>query len=88
MSEKPTLNVVTIRDHSLRDHSAMLRRVADNIDAGEYGAVGEIALVVMGDQLHVFGFGPAQDGTSTTALLQAGAMRQIYAIASHGRETP
>lgn len=81
---KPMLSVVQMREHTRRDTSAMLRKVADQVDAGDYGEVGEIAFVIMGDKVSVFGFGPSQDGTSTATLLQAGAMRLIRAVERHG----
>ncbi|QWP79215.1 hypothetical protein J5226_12860 [Lysobacter sp. K5869] len=52
----------------------VLRRVADKIDAGEYGDVGEGALVLYGNGLEVFGLGSA-DGHGAHYLLCCGARR-------------
>ena len=52
----------------LQDVPAMLRRLADDIEAGEYGEVQETAVVVSGAELEVFGFGTA-DGAVTHYML-------------------
>lgn len=55
----------------LQDIPAMLRRLADDMEAGLYGRVTECAVVTNGAQLDVFGFGAA-DGTVTHYLLGCG----------------
>lgn len=79
-----TVTLVPMRDYTLRDAPAILRKIADEVEAGHYGEVGEIAAVIMGDKTYTFGFGPTQDGTSTFALLSAGALQLVRAIADHG----
>jgi hypothetical protein len=81
----PTLNVVPMREYTLCDASAVLRKIADGVDAGEFSAVGEVAVVIMGTKLTVHGFGVNQDGTSTAAILQAGALQMIRDRAPRGR---
>lgn len=85
MSETKLAEVVSLYETNSRDIPAMLRKMAEDIEAGRYGEVGEAALVLYGDTLEVFGWGSAQDGTSSSLLLQAGAMRLIRAVESHGR---
>jgi hypothetical protein len=80
------LKVVPLREHNLRHIPQMLRQMADDVEAGKYGVVSEIALVLMGDTLEVFGWGHVQDGTSSAALLAAGHLRLIQACERHGRE--
>lgn len=46
----------------LQDVPAMLRKLADDMEAGEYGRVMEAAVVISGNELNLFGFGTA-DGT-------------------------
>jgi hypothetical protein len=58
----------------LADIPAMLRRLADDIEAGVYGRVPEAAVVTSGDSLNVFGFGGA-DGTVSHYLLCCGARK-------------
>ncbi len=70
---------------NIRDPVATLRKIADQIEGEEFGPVGAIALVVMGDTLEVFSAGEDSGPTSTACLLQAGAMRLIQSIAEHGR---
>lgn len=86
MSEKkPDLHIVELYPSNFRDVPATLRVVADDIEAGKYGTVGELALVLMGDAVEVFGMGPEACGTSTVCLLQAGALRIVRMVERHGR---
>lgn len=81
-----SLSVVSLYDSNIRDPSATLRRIADGIEAGSYGDVGEVAIVLLGDRCEVFSCGPASDPSTAVMLLQAGAHRMIAAIAKHGWE--
>jgi hypothetical protein len=58
----------------LQDIPAMLRRLADDIEAGEYGEVREAVCVTHGSGLDVFGFGSA-DGTVSHYLLCCAARK-------------
>ena len=82
---KPDLRVVTLYESNYRDPAATLRKIADEIDAGEYGEVGCLGVVLLGDTLEVFGAGPDSDGTSVAVVLQAAAMRLTSAVERHGR---
>lgn len=55
----------------LPEVAVMLRRLADDIEAGEYGYVSEAVVVANGDSLRVFGFGEA-DGPTAHYLLGCG----------------
>lgn len=79
------MKVVTLQDQNFRQIPETLRLIADQIEAGDFGVVGEVALVVMGDTTEVFGVGPRSDGSSTACMLMAGAMRLVGAVESHGR---
>ncbi len=86
MSDKPLLSVVeTLYESNMRDIPATMRYVADQIEAGEFGHVGEAAFVLMGDKVEVFGWGEIQDGCTTAVLLQAGASLMIDEVKWHGR---
>jgi hypothetical protein len=86
MSEKPKFSVVeTIYESNSRDIPATMRHVADLIESGEFGYVGEAAFVLMGDTVEVFGWGEVQDGCTTAVLLQAGASLMIDEVKYHGR---
>lgn len=63
----------------LPDVAAMLRRLADDIDGGEYGEVREAVVVTNGARFDVFGFGTA-DGTVSHYLLGCGMTRLQQAI--------
>lgn len=86
MSKPKLAEVVSLYETNSRDIPAMLRKMADDIEGGTYGEVGEAAVVLCGDTLEVFGWGAAQDGCSSATLLQAGAMRLIRAVEGHGRD--
>jgi hypothetical protein len=62
-----------------------LRRLADQIEAGAWGAVGSYAVVIMGDTVEVFGSDVDNSGVSVALLLQAGALRMISAVERYGR---
>jgi len=78
--------VVTLYDSNARDVPATLRKIADQIEAGEYGTVGSAGLVVLGDTMEVFGLGASAEAPSIALLLHAGFMRLSGALESHGRE--
>lgn len=82
----PTLKVVELYENNYRDPVATLRTIANQIEAGEYGAVGCAALVLMGDTVEVFGMGVKSDGAETAVLLYAGALRLTRAVERHGQE--
>lgn len=89
MKSEPTIaEVVSLYETNSRNVIAMLRGLADDIEAGKYGEVGDVAAVINGDTVEVFGWGPAQDGGSTALLLQAGALRLIRAVERNGRSAP
>ena len=80
------LNVVTLHETNFRDPVATLRKIADGIEAGEYGGVGSVAVVVLGDACEVFGAGEDSEAPAIALLLHAGFMRLSGAVAEHGRE--
>jgi hypothetical protein len=84
-AEQIAAPVVTLYESNFRDPAATLRHIADNIEAGVYGEIGSLGVVLLGDTCEVFGAGPDSDPSSTALLLQAGAHRMIGGIASHGR---
>ncbi len=66
-----TIHAIPVK---LQDIPAMLRKLADDVEAGEYGKVMEATVVTSGDRLDVFGFGGA-DGTVAHYLLCCGARK-------------
>lgn len=86
MSElKLVPEVVSIYETNFHDIPAMLRKLADEIEAGEYGEVNEAACAIFADRVEVFGWGPTRDGASAALLLQAGAHILIGEVAKIGR---
>lgn len=80
------LNVVQLYDSNIRDPAATLRKIADQIEAGDYGEVGCAALAILGDSMEVFGMGSDSEGPSVAVLLHAGFMRISNAIEQHGKK--
>ena len=77
--------IVELYPTNFQDVPAMLRKLADDIEAGAYGPVGCVSSVVLGDQMRVFGFGPDSEGPAAAMLLHAGFMHMSRAIEEHGR---
>lgn len=84
MSE-PDLKIVELYGSNIRDPVATLRRIADDIEAGVYGSVGSAGLVLLGDTMEVFGFGPDSEAPSVALLLHAGFLRLSKSVEEHGR---
>ena len=81
-----TAPVLVAYERNFRDPVSTLRLLADDIEAGKYGDVSQVAAVVLGDTCEVFGAGPGCEGDSIALLLQAGAHRMIAQVANHGRD--
>lgn len=77
--------VVTLHESNYRQPAATLRKIADSIDAGIYGEVTEIGIVLLGDTMEVFGAGPGSEACSIGLLLHSGFMRLSKAVEEHGR---
>lgn len=69
-----TATIHALPSAELQDIPSMLRKIAEAIEAGEYGDVTEAAVVTNGDEIQVFGLGRA-DGTVTHYLLACGQRR-------------
>lgn len=82
---KPELKVVTLHESNFRDPVATLREIADQIEAGEYGDVWTVGLVLFGDTLEVFGMGVDSDGPTIALLMNAAALRLARKLEEHGR---
>lgn len=81
----PNLKVIQIYASNARDPVATMRKIADAMEAGEYGAVGSCAIVLLGDQMQVFGMGNDAEAPSIALLLHAGFMRLARSLEEHGR---
>jgi hypothetical protein len=77
--------VVDLYKSNFRHPAATLRVIADEIDAGKYGEVGCVGVVVLGDELVVFGAGVDSEGPSVHALLHAGAATLIQPMIDRAR---
>lgn len=82
---KADLKVVSLHESNYRDPVATLRKIADEIEAGDFGSVGCVAVTILGDTMEVFGMGPDSEAPSVALLLHAGFLRLSGAIEMHGR---
>lgn len=80
-----TSNIVSLYSSNFQDVAATLREIADQVERGEFGEVESAGLVLLGDTLEVFGFGPKSDGLTTGMILHAALGRISRAIEDHGR---
>lgn len=78
--------VIRLYKNNYRQAVPMMRKWARSIENGEYGDVGSVAMVILGDKLRVFGAGPDADPTTIAALLQAGNLKIVNQIVRHGDE--
>lgn len=86
MNKTPHLKVVTLQESNFRDPVATLRVIANEIEAGKYGPVACIGLVMLADEMSVFAMGPDSEATSAALLFQAGIMELAMPILRKGRE--
>jgi hypothetical protein len=75
--------LVVIHDTNFRNPVATLRLIADQIEEGKYGELGSAALVLLGDEMSVFGIGQDSEAPSVALLLHAGFMR--LSVEEHGK---
>lgn len=80
-----TAQLVVLHGTNFRDPVKTLRIIADGIEAGEYGAVGCVGLVLLGDKCEVFGMGEDAEAPSVALLLHAGFAKLSRAVEEHGQ---
>lgn len=85
MSAAHLAEVVQLYDSNIRDPAATLRKIADSIEAGEYGDVGCVVVALLGDTMECFGAGPDSEGASAALLFHAAFMRLSGAVEGHGK---
>jgi hypothetical protein len=78
-------NVVQLHSSNFRDPVATLRLIADEIEAGDYGDVGSVALVILGDSMECFGLGKDAEAPSIGLLFYSAFLRMAQAIEGHGK---
>lgn len=85
MSEEAE-KVVKLFEVPFDDVAAKLRKLADRIEAEEFGGVTTCAVLVMGDTLEIFGLG--EDGAMPTivTLCMAAVQKVCNPIAYHGMD--
>lgn len=79
------LKVVTLYEDNHRNPATVLRSIADQIEAGDFGEVGTLGVVLLGDTMEVFGGGPDSEAPSVALLLHSGFMRLSRALEEHGQ---
>jgi hypothetical protein len=78
--------VTTLYESNMRDPVATLRKIADEMEAGDFGEIGCVGVVLLGDTMEVFSAGPDSDAPSVGMLLHAGFLRLSQCLEEHGRE--
>lgn len=84
MSENTGPKLINFPTPDYRDPVKALRNLADDIEAGEYGDVSSCGVVLMGDQMDVFGSGTDRDGPTIALLFSAAAHRFAREIEEYG----
>lgn len=79
-----TAKLHVLQETNFRDPVATLRLIADGIEEGEYGDVGTVGVVLLGDTMEVFGMGADAEAPSIALLLHAGFARLSRSIEEHG----
>lgn len=79
------LKVVTLNESNFRDPVAGLRSLADQVENGEFGEVGQIGIVLLGDQMEIFGYGSDCEAPSIALMFQAAVLRFATTIEQHGK---
>lgn len=69
------LKVVELDAAPFRDVPRMLRKLADDIEAGTYGDVGPVAVALRTEGLEVFGFGTDSTVEMTAVMFHAAAIK-------------
>lgn len=77
------VEVTELYASNFRDPVATLRRIADEIEAGKYGAVGTVAIALLGDSFEIFGAGVEHDAGACALLFQAAIRRFAKVIEEH-----
>jgi hypothetical protein len=73
--------VVTLFDRNFRDPASTLRAIADDIEAGRYGDVEEVAIAMnAADTVEVFATGPHSDAGTACLLFTAAIHRLVRPI--------
>lgn len=79
------LNVVNFPVPDYKNPVTMLRNLADQIEAGEFGEVNTIAIATFGQSLEIFGGGSDSEAPTVALLFNAAAMRFAREIEEYGR---
>lgn len=77
--------IIEFDNTSQRDAVATLRKIANDIEAGQYGEVDSVAVCLLGDTFEIFGMGDDRTGEKVSLLFQAGVQRIANAVESHGK---
>ncbi len=80
------LKVVKFPVPDYKDPVTMLRNLADQIEAGEFGEVNTIAIATFGESLECFGGGADSEAPTVALLFNAAGMRFAREIESYGRD--
>jgi hypothetical protein len=80
------LKVLNFEREGWRDAARTLRKIADDLESGEFGAckIGVLALMTESREVKAFGFGPVADDLQTLALFRLGEQKLIDVLLDGG----
>lgn len=74
-------NLVVMRETNLLDVPATLRRIADEVERGDFGKIGGAVLVLDGTPtLEVFYMGTGESGPNAHLLLHCGMAKMVVKV--------
>lgn len=73
-------NLHVIREHTLQDIPAVLREIADSVEAGNFGKPVGCVVVLDAEALNVFYTGSGEAGPNAYILLHAGAAKMMQGV--------
>lgn len=80
-----TAEIITIYESNFRQPAATLRMIADEIEAGKFGEVGSLGVVLLGDTMEIFGSGTDCEAPSIALLFSAATLRFARTVEEHGK---
>lgn len=74
-----------VHESNFRDVVKTIRKIADEIERGDFGEVKQCGIAIFGEQLNVFGAGPDAEAPTIALLFSAAHLRLARAIEEHGK---
>ena len=82
---KARLNIVEFPTPDYRDPVKMLRNLANQIEAGDFGEITSLGVVTFGPTMEIFGAGIDSSACTVALLFNAAALRFAKELEQQGR---